>query len=89
MSNGLFEQIDKSFIHTYEKKAMADLAYDMETMMMFGEKFKLAKEATRLMADMMALGKLTMKDVLRVKKLIDSDDAENINLALHLLNSKA
>jgi len=89
MGEGLWNQLDKSFIHAHEKKVMEDLAFDMESMLMWGSKWKLKNEAGRLMADMSALGKLTMQDIMRVRKLIDSDDKENINLALHLLNSKA
>ena len=93
MANGLFEQLNGKFINVYEKKALFDLGKDLEMALMFGEKtaliMKLRETAYRNMTDLSALGKLTMIDIARVSKLLDSNELENVNLATHLLNSKA
>ena len=92
MGEGLMVQIDKSFIHKHEAKALSDLAQDMENMLLFGSKrtkiWKMQEDANRIVTTFIQNGKITIHEMTRLKKLIDSEDEENINLALHILNTK-
>jgi len=90
--DGLWNQIDKKFIHAHEAKALGDLAMDLESMLMFGEKrtkiMKMQEDAMKILTLYIGNGKITVHEMIRLKKLIQTDDIENINLALHILNTK-
>ena len=92
MSDGLWKQIDKSFIHEYEAKALGDFAMDMEKMLMFGVKrtmiMQMQEDAMKALNVYIQNGRITIHEMVRLEKLIKTDDVENINLALHILNTK-
>jgi len=92
MGEGLWNQLEGKFIHEYEKKAISDFAIDLERMLIFGEKrtkiMKMQEDAMRIVTTYIQNGRITIYEMLRLEKLIKTDDIENINLALHILNTK-
>ena len=82
------------WISNHEKQQLERLQSDWERMLIFGEitidSLQIHREvAEQMMGDLLTKGKITLIDVTKISKLVQSSDKENIELALKLLESYA
>ena len=82
------------WISNHEKQQLERLKSEWEQMLLFGEitidSLQIHREvAEQIMGDLLAKGKITIMDVTKISKLVQSSDKENIELALKLLESYA